>query len=100
MSVESWGITCMEALLHGVPVILLTDKSGRHSSEIIPAESWHFKMMNKNCKPEKLTEAIKEFQKLNYKDRLVISQATKNKHSKEKWIEKWYQIKEKRYESH
>jgi len=95
MPVESWGITCMEALLHGLPVILLCDKSGRHASETIFAKTWHFKALDKNCTPERLAEAVKEFSKFTYEDRLEISKATKKKHSKEKWIDKWYQMCQK-----
>ncbi len=92
MPVESWGITCMEALLHGLPVILLCDKSGRHASEIIPADYAHFERMSIKCTPDELAESINEFKKYSYEDRLTISDATKKKHSKEKWVDKWYQM--------
>jgi len=97
-SVESWGITVLEALLHGVPVIILSDKSGEHSSKIIPADPDHFKILHKNVSSEELAETIDMFKSRYraYEDRLAISDATKNKHSKEKWIDK---IKEMVYHS-
>ena len=87
--VESWGITVLEALLHGVPVILLCDKSGEHASEIIPAKDWHYKKMDKNCTPDELIEALYTSKMFTYTDRLEISEATKQKHSKKKWVDKW-----------
>ncbi|MDP7368834.1 MAG: hypothetical protein QGH83_16445 [Candidatus Pacebacteria bacterium] len=92
MPVESWGITCMEALLHGLPVILFCDKNGRHASEIIPADQHHFERMDKNCTPDELAEAINDYQLYKYDDRVSISEATKKKHSKEKWVDKWQKM--------
>jgi hypothetical protein len=92
--VESWGITVLEALLHGVPVILLCDKSGRHSSESIPENHGHFKILNKNVTPEELTEAIHtmRFKFDAYENRMALSESTKKKHSKEKWVDKWSEM--------
>jgi len=92
MPEESWGITCMEALLHGLPVILFCDKSGDHASEIIPASPTHIKKMNKKCTTEELAETIKIFGKYSYEDRLSISESTKKKHNKEQWVDKWHQM--------
>ena len=86
--VESWGITVLEALLHGLGVIILCDKSGEHSSESIPAKDSHYKLLNKNCSTEELIEELNSFNI----DRLEISEETKKKHSKEKWIDKWNQM--------
>jgi len=92
--VESWGITVLEALCHGVPVILLCDKSGKHSSETIPADPGHFKIMAKDVKLEELTEAIHtmRFKFDAYENRLALSDSTKKKHSKEKWVDKWSEM--------
>ncbi len=95
MPVESWGITCLEALTHGVPVILLCNKSGEHASEIIPARDWHYKKMNKNCTSEELVKEIEKFKMLTYTDRLGISEETKKKHSKENWTDKIIRIYER-----
>ena len=78
---------CLEALLHGLGVFILCDKSGEHSSESIPAKDSHYKLLNKNCSTEELIEELNSFNI----DRLEISEETKKKHSKEKWIDKWNQ---------
>ena len=85
----------MEALTHGVPVILLCNKSGEHASEIIPARDWHYKKMNKNCTSEELVKEIEKFKMLTYTDRLGISEETKKKHSKENWTDKIIRIYER-----
>ena len=90
--IESWGITCLEALVHGLPVILLSDKSGKHASEIIPADNNHIKILNKNAKSDELAKCIDEFKNLSYEERLAISEATKKKHSKKLYKEKWEQM--------
>jgi|TARA_Y100000310_G_scaffold344164_1_gene455472 glycosyltransferase involved in cell wall biosynthesis len=91
-AIESWGQTCLEALVHGLPVILLSDKSGKHASEIIPADNNHIKILNKNAKPDELAKCIDEFKNLSYEERLAISEATKKKHSKKLYKEKWEQM--------
>ncbi len=78
---ESFGITVLEALSCGVPCILLTDKTNKHSSEIIAADSTHIKKIYKNASKEELLSVIKEFTNLDYYARVDISNATKEKHS-------------------
>ena len=48
--------------------------------------------MNKNCPLEELTEALYTFKMFTYTDRLEISEETKKKHSKEKWVDKWHKM--------
>ena len=78
---ETWGITAMEALSCGIPVILNSDKDGDHASEIIPASPNHFKKIPQNDK-DALLKAIKSFDKI---DRKEIQEKTWEKHSLEKW---------------
>jgi hypothetical protein len=48
--------------------------------------------MDKNCTPDELAEAINDYQLYKYDDRVSISEATKKKHSKEKWVDKWQKM--------
>jgi len=78
---ETWGITALEALSCGVPLILNGYSDGTHASEIIPAHKNHYKVIPTDDK-EKLIEAIKGFDKV---DRNEIQDMTREKHSLEKW---------------
>lgn len=85
MTSESWGITSLEALTRGLPVILLCDKTNEHSSELIPVDTKHYRKVSKNIEENELADVIKEFSKYSYEDRIAISEATKKKHSREDW---------------
>jgi len=78
---ETWGITSMEALSCGIPVILNSDKDGDHASEIIPADKSHYVKIPKDDK-DALVKAIKSFDKI---DRKEIQESTWAKHNKEQW---------------
>ena len=78
---ETWGITSMEALSCGLPIILNCDKDGDHASEIIPASPNHFKKIPNNDK-QSLIDAIKSFKNI---DRKEIQEMTWEKHNQEKW---------------
>ena len=80
---ETWGITSMEALSCGIPVILNSDKDGNHASEIIPADNSHYVKITKDDK-DALVKAIKSFDKI---DRNAIQEMTWEKHSLKKWKE-------------
>ena len=56
---ETWGITALEALSCGLPIILNCDNNGDHASEIIPASLNHFKKIPNNDK-EALVDAMLE----------------------------------------
>lgn len=83
MTTESFGITTLEALAHGVPVILFTDKSGNHASEIIPFSEGHIVKVHKSIKPRALYSIIRKLSKMDSLERMKISKQTKKKHSKE-----------------
>lgn len=83
MTVESWGITALEALGTGIPLILLTDKTGNHSSEDIPVSKDHYIKLRKNCSKEDLVEAIKTMNAK--KNREEIAELTRKRHTKENW---------------
>ena len=78
---ETWGITSLEALSCGVPLILNGYKDGTHASEIIPADKNHYKLIPTNDK-EELIKAIKSFKNV---DRKAIQEMTLEKHNKENW---------------
>jgi len=83
---ESWGITALESLSHGIPTILLTDGSEKHASEAIAADASHILKMRKSSTHEDIVKTVTQFNQLTYSDRVAISNATKEKHSKESWI--------------
>ena len=78
---ETYGITALEALSCGLPIILNSHKSGEHASEIIPASKNHYKLIPKDDK-DALISAIKSFENV---DRKEIQEMTMEKHSLEKW---------------
>lgn len=79
--VESWGVTAMEALAHGVPLILITNNKGKHSSESIAVSKYHYRIAHKSIKPFELADVIKELSGYTYEQRLDISRQTKEKYS-------------------
>jgi glycosyltransferase involved in cell wall biosynthesis len=96
MTTESFGITTLEALSIGVPVILFADKSMKHSSEIIPADKSHYRIVHKSITSSDLLKTVSELSELGVTSRKQISQMTKQKHSKEKYKEKFIEIFNKR----
>ena len=78
---ETWGITALEALSCGVPIILNGDKNGDHASQIIPASKSHFKTISMDNKDE-LIDAVNSFRNV---DRKEIQEMTWEKHSLDAW---------------
>ncbi len=83
MPFETWGITALEALSHGVPIILNAKKM-KHSSESIPASKRHYKniLWDKKVGSEQLISAIESFRNM---DRKEIQDMTWDKHSHSEW---------------
>tara|TARA_B100000424_G_scaffold269299_1_gene265946 strand:- start:1026 stop:2141 length:1116 start_codon:yes stop_codon:yes gene_type:complete len=78
---ETWGITAMEALSCGIPIILNSYRNGNHASEIIPASPSHYKKIPTNDK-DALVSAIKSFENV---DRKEIQEMTYEKHNQDAW---------------
>ena len=78
---ESWGITAMEALAHGLPLILLSDKTMKHSSTGIAASSNHVRVVPKKTKTNELASIAMELMLISDEERRQISESTKVKHS-------------------
>lgn len=77
---ETWGITALEALSCGVPIIL-NGKNGKHASTDIASSPRHYKVIPHNDE-EELIKAVHSFRNV---DRKEIQQMTLEKHSKLKW---------------
>jgi glycosyltransferase involved in cell wall biosynthesis len=89
---ETWGITTLEALSHGVPVILLTDDSDSHGSELIAADRSHIRLIRKNCSIETFVEAINELGAYGIEDRNRIASMTAIKHSREAFVNQFISV--------
>lgn len=94
--VESWGITCLEALSAGLPVLLATDKSGKHASECIPADQSHYEKMRKSSDPGEVREKIRGLMNISDDKRQEISGMTREKHSRENWVKAMEKIIDRR----
>tara|TARA_Y100000310_G_scaffold30061_1_gene28597 strand:- start:546 stop:1586 length:1041 start_codon:yes stop_codon:yes gene_type:complete len=79
---ETWGITALEALSHGVPIILSSDKDIPHASEVIVASPRHYRRIPKGSASE-LIQGIQE----NDLDRQEVQDMTWEKHSEKAWRE-------------
>ena len=78
---ETYGISALEALSCGVPLILNGYKDNTHASEIIPSCKSHCKVIPKNDK-DALVDAIKSFENIDKKE---IQKMTWEKHNEENW---------------
>ena len=85
-----------EALGHGLPAILITDKSNKHASESIAVHKSHYRKLPRNCSKSDFIETVKELSKLPHTTRLDISEKTKEKHSLQNWKKQLENIFDKR----
>ena len=84
---ESWGITALEALTAGLPLILPTTGSlNAHSTEDVAASSNHYRKVPRTVGITEFVEVIQDMNKIGIEERREISDMTKEKHSKEKWV--------------
>lgn len=80
---ETWGITTLESLARGVPNLVVTKKNGIHAAETITPNSRFIRKVPNNLKSDEFKNLYNQLIQL---DRNEISEQTKEKHSKEKWM--------------
>ena len=78
---ETFGICSLEALSHGVPIILNSDENGEHASLTVTDNPNHYRLIKKNDKGE-LVKAIEDLKKV---DRQSLPDEIWEKHSFENW---------------
>jgi glycosyltransferase involved in cell wall biosynthesis len=83
--VETWGITALEALAHGLPTILVTNTTDSHASESIPVINKDIIKVRSTIKGEDLADIVRSLNKLTFTERQDISERTKAKHSLWAW---------------
>tara|TARA_R110000764_G_scaffold239460_1_gene338953 strand:+ start:71 stop:1114 length:1044 start_codon:yes stop_codon:yes gene_type:complete len=79
---ESWGITALEALEQGVPLLIRASK-GKHASMDISPSPDYYRLIDNKTTDEQIDQYLKEFDAIDKND-IIID--TLNKHSKEKWV--------------
>ena len=75
---ETWGITALEALSHGVPIIL-NSKNGSHASTDLCSDDSHYALVSDGAQ---LSLAIDSFGNI---DRKEIQDETWDRHGYDKW---------------
>jgi glycosyltransferase involved in cell wall biosynthesis len=78
---ETFGITALEALSVGTPLIIRADVTGTHASAEIASDESHRVLIRKN------SETKSAIDKLTSVDRFSIKQMTQEKYNKTKWIQ-------------
>ena len=94
--VESWGITALEALSAGLPVLLATDKTGVHSSECIPASPDHYRKVMKSAPMDDIRKEVRSLVDITDDQRQEISAMTREKHSKDNRVKAMADIIDRR----
>ena len=98
---ESWGITAMEALGCGVPVILLTKNDGdMHSSEDIATDPSHYRKIKIKDAKTGLAEVVEELSTISVSKRRKIYNSTNERHSEKNWKKQFEDVFSKRLKSH
>ncbi|MFA7407642.1 MAG: glycosyltransferase [Anaerolineaceae bacterium] len=98
---ESWGITALEALSHGIPLFLKCDMTGIHSSECIPASPDHYKKaIASQVDADIFADICDHFKSYSMDQRHEISGMTKEKHTREKWKSSIMNAIDKTIENH
>jgi len=83
--VETWGITALEALAHGLPTVFVTNSTDTHASESIPVINKHITKVRTSVKGNDLADIVRSLNKYSFDQRVEISEMTKEKHSLKAW---------------
>lgn len=89
---ETWGITTLESLSHGLPTILLTDNTNHHASEMIAADVSHIRCVPKTIKREDLEKVISELMDFSLDKRKEIATMTREKHSRHAFVDMYDKV--------
>lgn len=82
---ESFGITALEALSCGVPIILFCKPHMQHASSEIPAHDSHVIRLRKSCKQAEFVEAYQTLAEYSEQKLRDIYESTQVKHSVSAW---------------
>lgn len=80
---ETFGITALEALSVGTPLIIRSDVDGNHASAEIAADTSHRVLIRKNSETKDAIDMVSGV------DRVAIKQMTHEKHNKKAWVNKY-----------
>ena len=88
---ESWGITSLEALGAGIPIMLVINEQSRrnHASEIIPAAPDHYVKISRKISNDDFKDVAMKLGNITYDQRIEIAEMTKEKHSEETYRQTW-----------
>lgn len=83
---ESWGITALEALSHGLPLILVTDASNAHASTAIAGQESDYRLIRRSISKQDFESLVLSLGSMSFEERKGISDRTKRKNSKKNWV--------------
>lgn len=89
---ETFGISALEALARGLPVLMVTDKSDSHASQCLVDSEKDYRLIQKGAKPEEVQSVIREMASETMEDRIDRANRIQKKHSKENWIRDWIEV--------
>lgn len=92
MPEESFGITVVEALCYGLPVILFVNKNNNHSSESIFSNSEFYVKINRNINSVEFINIVKNVSNISQSKRIEIAESVFKTHSKEIFKQKFEEI--------
>ena len=86
---ETWGITTLEALSYGIPVLACVDSKGNGPIHGIPASDDHYDTFRKTDNIDSILEKIEKLTNISDEKRSEIMESNREKHSKHTWCKKF-----------